>query len=191
MTLGSTPIARCRLGEQHDADSDRAVGLDPGVYTLTVVNPDGQSGSLPNAFTVTQGIGVWTSGGPYGGRIGQIVINPITPTTLYAASGNIGLFRSQDSGNSWKLVLADIGYGHTTAVDALSPETIYVARWRKGYARSDDGGDTWTALALPGLGNALINAAFTPPTISGTVYIATTVRATSGTMRRWRASSRR
>ena len=27
-------------------------GLDPGVYTLTVVNPDTQSGSLPDAFTV-------------------------------------------------------------------------------------------------------------------------------------------
>lgn len=41
-------------------------GLDPGVYTLTVVNPGGESGSLPNGFTVTQGFGVWTTGGRMG-----------------------------------------------------------------------------------------------------------------------------
>jgi hypothetical protein len=56
-------------------------GLDPGVYTLTVANPDDQSGSLPNAFTVTQGIGVWTTSGPYGGTILNIIVNPLTPTT--------------------------------------------------------------------------------------------------------------
>jgi hypothetical protein len=33
-------------------------GLEPGVYTLTVVNPDGISSTLQNAFTVTEGIGV-------------------------------------------------------------------------------------------------------------------------------------
>jgi len=173
VTLGNTRLPDATWVSSTTLTATVPWGLDPGVYAVTVVNPDGQTGSLPNAFTVTQGIGVWTTGGPYGGSVGQIVINPITPTMLYAASENIGLFRSLDSGSSWKLVLADIGYGHTTAVDALSPQTIYVARWRKGFARSDDGGDTWTALALPGLGNALISAAFTPPTISGTVYIAT------------------
>jgi hypothetical protein len=41
-------------------------GMDPGVYTMTVANPDGITGTLPNAFTVTQGIGVWNPGaGPY------------------------------------------------------------------------------------------------------------------------------
>ncbi|MGD8751262.1 MAG: hypothetical protein PVG14_07555 [Anaerolineales bacterium] len=33
-------------------------GLGPSVYTLTVQNPNGGTGSLPNAFTVTQGFGV-------------------------------------------------------------------------------------------------------------------------------------
>jgi len=173
VTLGSTRLPDATWVSATMLTATVPWGLDPGVYTLTVTNPDGQSGSLPNAFTVTQGLGVWTTGGPYGGVIGQIIINPITPTTLYAASESIGLFRSLDSGNNWKLVLADIGYGHTTAVDTLSPQTMYVARWRRGFARSEDGGDTWTALAPPGLSNALINAAFTPPTISGTVYIAT------------------
>jgi hypothetical protein len=42
-------------------------GLDPGVYTLTVSNPNGAYDWLTNAFSVEQAIGVWTSGGPYGG----------------------------------------------------------------------------------------------------------------------------
>ncbi len=47
-------------------------GMEPGIYTLTVENPDGKTGSLTDAFNVTQGIGVWTyQDGPYGGTIEQ------------------------------------------------------------------------------------------------------------------------
>lgn len=31
-------------------------GLGAGAYTVTVTNPDGLSGALPNAFTVTSGL---------------------------------------------------------------------------------------------------------------------------------------
>jgi hypothetical protein len=46
--------------------------MDPGVYTLTVSNPGGESDDLPNAFTVTLSIGAWNAGKLYGGPVGFI-----------------------------------------------------------------------------------------------------------------------
>lgn len=134
-------------------------GMDPGVYTLTVVNPGGESGSLPDAFTVTQGIGVWNAANLYGGEIGEVVVNPVTPTTVYAASADTGLFRSRDGGESWTLVYAP-GARHL-AMDPFTPTTIY---WGDRLHRSDDEGDTWIPLDVPG------SVAYPHPTISGTVY---------------------
>ena len=89
-------------------------GLDPGVYTLTVTNPDAQSGSLAGAFTITQGFGHWTSDGPFGGAVTTLLVDPANTSTLYAALQSptspigIGLFRSTDGGTSWEMILADI-----------------------------------------------------------------------------------
>ena len=69
VTLGNTQLPDAGWVSSTTLTATVPWGLDPGVYTLTVTNPNGQSGSLTNAFTVMQGIGVWTSGGPYGGRV--------------------------------------------------------------------------------------------------------------------------
>jgi len=119
-------------------------GLDPAVYPLEVENPDGGSGSLTNAFTVTQGIGVWNAGELYGGSIDEIVIKPITPTTLYASSSGIGLFRSRDGGESWTFQFSGLGVGNV-AIDPVDPNYIYMfGPWQ--LYRSDDGGDSWSTL---------------------------------------------
>jgi photosystem II stability/assembly factor-like uncharacterized protein len=144
-------------------------GLDPGVYTLTVTSPGEGSGSLPNAFTVTQGIGVWNAGQLYGGEVGQVVINPITPTTVYAVSGEVGIFRSRNAGETWSLVYASDA--QDLAIDPITPTTIY---WGTGgLYRSDDEGDTWNWLG------ELVNLPYPHPTVSDTVYAT----------RRWRWGS--
>lgn len=135
-------------------------GMDPGVYTVTVINPDKQSGSLVDAFTVTHAIGVWNAGALYGGEIRDIAINPDNPETLYAASENVGLFRSRDGGENWSFVYAP--RARHVAIDPITPTTIY---WGKGgLYRSDDEGDTWIALDTEG------EVPYAHPTISGTVY---------------------
>jgi hypothetical protein len=98
-------------------------GMDPGVYTLTVSNPGGESDDLPNAFTVTQGIGMWNATQIYGGKVGQVVINPITPTTVYAVAHEVGIFRSRNAGETWSLVYASDA--HDLAVDPITQTTIY------------------------------------------------------------------
>jgi len=144
-------------------------GMNPGVHTLTVVNPDGHGGSLPNAFTVTQGIGVWTTGGSYGGEVRSIAINPVTPTTLYAAtSSGAGLFRSRDGGENWKPVFSEMVYNAIVDIAPKSPDTVYIGSWSKGLYRSDDGGDTWVAIPITGTGGYY--RAFAHPTFSETVY---------------------
>jgi len=174
--LGSAELAEVTWVSSTTLRAAVLWGMDPGVYTLTVVNPDGGTASLTDAYTVTRGIGVWNAGELYGGNIDKIVINPLTPTTLYALANDVGLFRSQDGGESWSFkVNVNV---EDLAIDPLSPSRIY----RFGYPhsggglyRSDNEGETWIPLTATfpitqtsgrdceGVGHQL-------STISGTVY---------------------
>jgi photosystem II stability/assembly factor-like uncharacterized protein len=135
-------------------------GMGPGVYTVTVVNPGGESGLLTDAFTVTQGIGEWNAGGLYGGEIEQVVLNPITPTTVYAVADKVGIFRSRDGGEAWSLVHAP--NANDLAIDPVHPEILY---WGTGgFYRSDDEVDSWHYL------DDVVNQPFPHPSLSGTLY---------------------
>jgi photosystem II stability/assembly factor-like uncharacterized protein len=120
-------------------------GLDPGVYTLTVENPDDSPSSLTDAVTVTEGIGVWNPGALYGGAVESVVVNPVTPTTLYAASSKVGLFQSRDGGESWSLLFAGTAGVEDPVLNPHAPDTVY-AHLPWTLYRSDDEGDTWTPL---------------------------------------------
>jgi photosystem II stability/assembly factor-like uncharacterized protein len=122
-------------------------GLNPGVYPLTVVNPDGGSVTLPNAYTVTPGIGQWNGGNLFGGDVHQLLMKPGDPNTLYApAYGLVGLFRSTDAGQSWKFTGAGLVLdNYQLAVDPQHPDWLY-AFTGAGVERSTDEGDTWTTV---------------------------------------------
>ena len=146
--LGATALVDVTWVNSTTVSATVQWGLDPGVYTLTVVNPDTQSGILRDAFTVTQGIGAWNAGELYGGNIDQIAVNPLTATTLYAIANDVGLFRSRDGGENWSFKVASVFVGDL-AIDPVSPNTVY----RLGYPhsggqlyRSDDESDTWIPL---------------------------------------------
>ena len=166
VTLGSTVLEDVGWVSGERLTASVPWGLDLGVYTLTVTNPDSESGRLPGAFTVTQGIGVWNAGEQYGGNINQVVVNPMTPTTVYAASVDVGLFRSRDGGESWSFVYAP--GARRVAMDPITPTTIY---WSSNgsFYRSDDEGDTWIPLG-PEEGQSAWQAAYPHPTEPDTVY---------------------
>jgi len=148
VTLGSTLLDDVGWVSSTTLTATVPWGLDPGVYTLTVENPSGEVDSLANAFTVTQSIGVWNAGELYGGRVERLVLNPLTPTTLYATTDRVGLFRSLDGGESWSLKLSP-GADYL-AIDPLSPNRIYVKSYPtqlgQSLYRSDDEGETWIPL---------------------------------------------
>jgi photosystem II stability/assembly factor-like uncharacterized protein len=143
-------------------------GLDPGVYTLTVENPGGDATGLTDAFTVTEAIGVWNVGEFYGGSVDTVLVNTITPTTLYASSERVGVFRSQDGAGTWSFV-ASSNDVRGFAMAPSDPDTLYTWMGRQqtyGLHRSDDGGETWTALDVDG------DHAFPHPDDPDTVYVA-------------------
>ncbi len=172
--LGSIALADVAWVNSTTLSATVPWGMDPGVYTLTVVNPAGETGSLPNAFTVTQGIGVWTSGGPYGGSVFVIAIHPTATSTLFATT-HYGLFRSQDRGESWEQVFGDLFAGWI-AIDPFRPNTIYLGTgtWGDMAYRSDDRGDTWTAIPITDSHTHGYPAThiFPHPLVEGTVYAA-------------------
>jgi photosystem II stability/assembly factor-like uncharacterized protein len=148
-------------------------GLDPGVYTVTVVNPDALSGTLTGAFTVTQGIGVWDAGALYGGYIPELLIHPVTPTIVYAVAYDAGVFASYDGGAHWEMILSITGPGVHLALDAQDPDVMYCAAGSSNFYRSMDGGSTWEALTTPLEGPGASNAYFLAahPVTAGVAYV--------------------
>jgi photosystem II stability/assembly factor-like uncharacterized protein len=169
LTLGSTRLEQVGWVSSATLTATIPWGLEPAVYTLTVVNPNGETGFLANAFTVTQGIGVWTSGGPYGGDIRHVVLNPVTPTQVNAAAVWSGLFASHDAAGSWEPALVG-GFPERPAFDAGDPKVRYVGLGGS-LLRSVDGGLTWDDLPRQRRCSDSVRP-ITHPALPGTVYLA-------------------
>jgi photosystem II stability/assembly factor-like uncharacterized protein len=138
-------------------------------------NPGGGSVTFPGngVYRSTDGGTTWTQAGLAGSdRIGRLAIDPTNPSRIFAAAtgslfvpgGVRGLYRTNDGGTSWQLVLG--GANGTTgaidvAVDPANPNRVFAAMWDhrrqpqgrtyggvgSGLFRSTDGGATWTRLA--------------------------------------------
>ena len=147
VSLGSTALTSVTWVNGTTLTATVPWGLNPGVYPLTVVNPDGGSATLANAYTVTPGIGQWNGGNLFGGDVHQLLMKPGDPSTLYApAYGLVGLFRSTDAGQSWKFTGAGLVLdNYQLAVDPQHPDWLY-AFAGAGVERSKDEGDTWTTV---------------------------------------------
>jgi photosystem II stability/assembly factor-like uncharacterized protein len=87
------------------------------------------------------GAGVWTSGGPYGGEVMALAINPANPATLYAGT-NGGVFKSNDSGGTWAVAGLTNLEVYALAINPSTPTTLY-AGTNDGIFKSIDSGRTW------------------------------------------------
>jgi photosystem II stability/assembly factor-like uncharacterized protein len=137
-----------------------------GHGALTVETPGEGSGSLPNGFTVTPGIGVWTTGGPYGGEIVGLVLHPLTPTTVYALAHNAGIFASYDGAAHWQPILLDA----TPNLLVFDADDLVAYFGSAGcLLRTEDGGSTWESILPPGSYGSFYPAAH--PITPGVVYV--------------------
>jgi photosystem II stability/assembly factor-like uncharacterized protein len=122
------------------------------------------------------GAGVWTSGGPNGGYVKALAINPTTPATLYAGTWVGGIFKSTDSGGTWALVKP----GMTSvpvlalAINPTTSATLYAGTFGGGVFKSTNSGGTWAA-ANTGLTDLHIDALAINPTTPATLYAGTEV----------------
>jgi len=142
VSLGDTALTNVVWVDSNTLTATVPWGMNPGVYSLTVVNPDGGTGSMAGAFTVNPGIGQWNSGNLFGGSASQILLKPGDPNTVYVMASGVGLFRSRDAGENWKFISNDWG-NVDFVVDPHRPSRLYFERYN-GLYRSDDEGDTWT-----------------------------------------------
>ncbi|HEY3026241.1 MAG TPA: hypothetical protein VGJ55_08845, partial [Pyrinomonadaceae bacterium] len=130
------------------------LALDPIHPGTMYVLGNGRFNSNANASTdygngslykSTNGGGSWTAinnGLPQninGLYLNNLILDPLTPTTLYVRD-NGGIYKSIDGGANWNLLTIKIGpVGSALAIDLGNPNTLYV----DGTFKSTDGGVTW------------------------------------------------
>ncbi len=114
--------------------------------------------------------GQWTTLGPDSGSILSLVVDPATPSTLYAGTVRAGVFKSTDAGANWRPMnagllgrfgLPALEIGHV-AIDPVSPETLYAGG--DGVFKSTDGAHSWVKAnqGIPANDNFIMSLAVAP-----------------------------
>jgi photosystem II stability/assembly factor-like uncharacterized protein len=128
-----------------------SIVIDPQNSATLYASVRGGSGSSSvesGVFRSSDGGATWTAanaGLPSSSAIEQLVIDPRTPTTLYAHN-----YKSTDGGQTWS-AMPGLVIGHL-AIDPQTPTTLYAngvdANGRYGVYKSTDGGGSWTITGL-------------------------------------------
>ena len=122
--------------------------------------------------TVPQG------GGPYGGNVQALAIDPSSPSTLYTGTAGAGIFKSTNGGKGWTAVNAGLTNKDVLAlaVDPSTPSTLYAGTNGEGLFKSVNGGMSWTRVSIQFIGRlgtyspGKINALAIDPSNPGTLY---------------------
>src|SRR6266849_2452655 len=87
---------------------------------------------------------------PWGGSGGvtALVIDPQTPTTLYAVTSDGSAFKSADGGTTWNFIGLTSTSVTAMAVDPLTQGTLYEGTSDRGVLKSTDGGKNWSGTGL-------------------------------------------
>jgi hypothetical protein len=72
---------------------------------------------------------VWTSGGPYGAHVSELLISPSAPSTLYLTTGGVSgggeVYRSSTAGAEWSRAMTGLTSAvYALAVDPGLPSTV-------------------------------------------------------------------
>src|SRR6266850_1890196 len=107
-----------------------------------------QTASGGGAFRSADGSATWnpSTSGLTSSNISALVVDPKTPTTVYAGTSDKGVFKSANSGQSWTAINNGLGIRAISAlvIDPLTPTTLYAGS--SGVYKSVDGGATWAAV---------------------------------------------
>ena len=92
------------------------------------------------------GINRWTPIGPDGANLVALVVDPLSPLTVFAGSWGSGVLKTTDGGASWSASNGSLTTVNVTAlaIDPSMPSTLY-AGTDVGVFKSTDGGQGWSA----------------------------------------------
>jgi photosystem II stability/assembly factor-like uncharacterized protein len=107
----------------------------------------------------------------YPRSIHALVINPATPTTLYAGT-TVGLYRSTDGGANWSASSGLGGFSiESLVIAASSPATGYASTATGGVFKTINGGTSWAAATTGLPGSASGGLLAVDPTNPNVVYL--------------------
>jgi photosystem II stability/assembly factor-like uncharacterized protein len=120
------------------------------------------------------GVNRWTSGGPEGGWVGNLVFDPANSATIYAALQHHGVFKSVDGGMNWFPSGLQDRNITALAADPFHSGVLWAGASNESDASGDvfksvDGGSSWVPVASVPLSSdpAAILFGDTP----GTIYV--------------------
>ena len=114
------------------------------------------------------------TGGPTGGSIHVLTIDPTNSQTIYAGTEFGGLYKSTNGGSSWTAVNSGLTnlIIYSIAVDPTNSQTIYAGTQFGGVFKSTNGGSSWTAVNS-GLTSSTILGLDINPSNTQTLYAGT------------------
>jgi photosystem II stability/assembly factor-like uncharacterized protein len=122
---------------------------------------------IPNGYS--------QSGGPQGGTVNALAIDPSAPATLYAGT-TLGVFKSTNRGTNWTAVNSGLRIPNSEtpasvnalAIDPATPTTVYAGTYQ-GVFKSTDRGTNWIFVNFP----SSVNSLAIDPSVTGTLYAGT------------------
>ncbi len=132
------------------------IAIDPtntNIMYLATGDDDHDDVSGTGVLKSTDGGNTWnvtglyfsqSASGPFGVRVTQLLLNPVSPNILIASS-KLGIFYSSDAGSSWTNVLPGINFRFMEFMPG-HPEHVYAASLGGALFRSLNGGITWTQI---------------------------------------------
>jgi photosystem II stability/assembly factor-like uncharacterized protein len=129
---------------------------------------------ISNPQLASAGVNVWSGNGPEGGTINALVLDPVTPATVYAATAGGGVFKSVNGGGSWSAVNTGLDHRmvYSLAIDPVTPEILYAGTALGGVYKSIDSGESWSP-ASSGLAAMFIQSLALDPAAPTTLYAGT------------------
>jgi len=167
-----------------------ALAIDP---TTTGTTATLYAGGSSGVFKTTDGGATWsplnagfplTNGLPTTPDVTSIVVDPVTPTTVYAGTSFQGVFKTTNGGTSWTASGNGLTFPNSPsfvditalAIDAKSPNNIYATTQSGlGVFKTTNGAGNWSQVGTvaAGLTDLVTTAIVTDPTVSGTAYVGT------------------
>jgi photosystem II stability/assembly factor-like uncharacterized protein len=105
-----------------------------------------------------------------------LVIDPVSPSTVYAGIQAGGIFKSNDAGMHWSAVNTGLTVTDIRALtmDPSTPTTLYAGTWSGGIYKSVNGGASWTP-SNSGMTTFTVLALAINPAAPAVLYAATNI----------------